>query len=144
MSIKYSSDFTPINKYLGTADVDSRGVVKAIISRPDSGGFNLELQGTDFDYSIPLPTLEVIFKVLRGPYRRAVVDGKDFEIQDKDKKITIKRGELYRILKLEDDARQMEIDAKRIRRARSKFGTTPTKKVKKIEPKVLHPREKTW
>ncbi len=144
MKQKYNSKYTPINKYLGTADVDSRGVVKAIISRPFKGGFNLELQGTDFDYSIPLPTLEVIFKILRGPYRRAIGDGKDFEIHDRDKKISVKYGELYKILNLEEKARQLELDEKRIRRARRKFGPTPTRSRKKIEPKVLHPREKTW
>ena len=139
---------TPIDRYLQKARIEQPEKVEAIISQT-AAEYNLELKGTAYDYSIPLPTLKVIYKVLVGVYRRAIRDGKVLEIQDIDSKMTIKYGELYRLLNLEEEQRQIELAEKRMRRARLKFGNTPTRRVKvsrnkKVEPKVLRPLERTW
>ena len=139
---------TPIDRYLKKAKIEQPEKVEAIISQT-AAEYNLELKGTTFDYSIPLPTLKVIYKVLVGVYRRAIHDGKVLEIHDIDSKMTIKYGEFNRLLNLIEEQRLVENDEKRMRRARLKFGNTPTRRVKvsrnkKVEPKVLRPLEKTW
>ena len=139
---------TPIDRYLKKAEIEQPEKVEAIISKTATE-YNLELKGTTFDYSIPLPTLKVIYKVLVGVYRRAIHDGKVLEIHDIDSKMTIKYGEFNRLLNLVEEQRLVENDVKRMRRARLKFGNTPTRRVKvsrnkKVEPKVLRPLEKTW
>jgi len=138
---------TPIDNYR----FKSRDLETAYISE-DFGGYRLEWRELD----LVLPSLKIIFRIMRDIYRKVNLDGKDLEIVDRDTTLKIGFGEFYKVLNLEEREHLLENERKRLSRIRRTYGSLPTKPVSKreimmvngtgykVNPKTLRPLERTW
>ena len=138
---------TPIDKYR----FKSRDLETAYISK-DFGGYRLEWRELD----LVLPSLKIIFRIMRDIYRKVNLDGKDLEIVDRETTLKIGFGEFYKVLNLEEREHLLENERKRLSRIRRTYGSLPTQPVSKreimmvngtgykVNPKALRPLEKTW
>ena len=138
---------TPIDNYR----FKSRDLETAFISQ-DLKGYRLEWRELD----VVLPSLKIIFRIMRDIYRKVNLDGKDLEIVDRDTTVKIGFGEFYKVLNLEEREHLLENERKRLSRVRRAYGSLPTQPVSKrelmmvngtgykVNPKTLRPLERTW
>ena len=130
---------TPIDEYL-TREVESvRLKIKSL-----GNDYSLKVTGLKKDMSLVLPDLAIVYEICTEIYRKAIKDGKRVIFRDRDTTLTLSQGDLVVLLNLSEREEQIKIDMKRMRASRRRFGRTPTRKVKRHDPKAMYPYEKTW
>jgi hypothetical protein len=130
---------TPIDKLLARETETLRLDIKSLGDK-----FSLVVTGLERDMSLKLPDLAIIYAICEDLYRYAIKKRARVVIRDRDTTLRLIQGDLVVLLNLQDREAQIERDIKRIKASRRKFGRTPTRKVKKHDPKAMYPFERTW
>mgnify|MGYP005825200935 FL=1 len=130
---------TPIDEYLSREVESVRLEIKSL-----GNDYSLKVKDSDKKMSLTVPDLATVYIVCTDIYKKAIKEGKRVIFRDKDTTLTLKQGDLVVFLNLSERQDQITRDMKRMRASRRRFGRTPTRKVKKVDPKTLYPYEKTW
>jgi hypothetical protein len=130
---------TPIDDYLSRDVKTVRITVKSL-----GNEYSLKVRDSEKDMSLVLPDLAIVYEICADIYRKAIKEGKRVIFRDRDTTLTLKQGDLVVFLNLSERQDQITRDMKRMRASRLKFGRTPTRKVKRHDPKAMYPYEKTW